>query len=249
MREVTEPATAHTCATPSSLALDMDELEEDQLREIEDRVSSCGTCLEGLEMLVYWLDALGHWDPRVGPEFLVRHHRMAKLLFFEETHRERLDRVRIHSRFQDWGLARLLIEESRRASPQPQFYSCQLAELSHTIAEVLDREFYGPQWVEDLRAEAAANLAVLERGRDRLEESSRLLGLARQCLGAGTGRAEVSRFIEDAESLFARDNLSLGALDGLAEGTESQSLSAQVANLPRPVHQLLERCRAARQGR
>ena len=36
-----------------------------------------------------WLDALDHWDPRVGPEYVTRHHLMAELLDSDDTHRQR----------------------------------------------------------------------------------------------------------------------------------------------------------------
>ena len=161
-----------------SLALDLDELDETRLLEIQEQLGSCQDCLAGLEVLVYWLNALGHWDPRVGPEFVTRHRMVAELLITDGIHRQRLDQLRCDETLHSWGVCRLLLEESRQAARQSPPYSLQLAELTHAVAEELDASFYGSEWVADLRAEAAAHLAVLNRQRRQPDEAGKLFRLA-----------------------------------------------------------------------
>ena len=247
MREKSQLATAHAHVSPLSLALDLDELEEDRLLEIQEELSVCPSCLSGLEVLVYWLDALGHWDPRVGPEFVTRHRLMAELLHTDERDRQRLGRLRLDETYHNWGLCRLLLDTSREATPRSRSYSFHLAELTQTVAEALDASFYGSDWVADLRAETAAHLAVLNRQRRLADEAGRQFRLARECLEAGTGRAQITRIIQEAESLFSRDIAPVDAASVSRDTPQSLNLSSEGRDPRGPVHRLLESCRAARE--
>ena len=242
-------APEHPHSSPSSLALDLDELEEDRLRELEQQLISCPECLASLEALVCWLDALDHWDPRVGPEFVVRHHLMAHLLLSDESPRRRLARLVLDDRYHSWGLCRLLLEESRQVGPHSRSHSFELAELTQAIAESLDPSFYGPDWVADLRAETAAHLAMLHRQQRRSDEAGRLFRLACTSLAAGTGRAEIARRVRDAQSLLMRDNPRRGIPMEPWPFPDSENPDPDESDLPRPVHQFLERCRAALENR
>ena len=104
-------------------------------------------------------------------------------------------------------------------------------------------------WPEDLWAEAASHLAMLERRRQRTEEARRLERLARECLDAGTGRPEVSRRVENSESLYPRDNLAREIVPVVWEETQIRALSSEELYLPRPAHRFLERCKAVRRNR
>lgn len=250
MTEVTDPAAGHTHFTARSLALDMDLLDEESLDEIEKRVVTCGTCFEGLETLVAWLDAVGHWDPRVGPEYVLRHWLLNELFFSsDDTHRQRLDRVRGEREFHDWGLARFLLDESRSLDSRSPTQAGHLAELTHAIVEKLDGSFYGSQLLDDLRAEAAANLAVFERRRKRLGESARLFRLADDLLETGTGRTETARLVRGHQSLLRRDSHGREIATETTEDAGSETVAVEPPGLPRPVHRFFERCQAARGSR
>ncbi len=238
------PDPAHRHFSPLSLALELDELDEERFSEIELQLIECDECLGGLEELVCWLEVLDHWDPRVGPEYLTRHQLMAELLFTAGAHRERLARLGSDDTFHSWGLCRLLLEESRQLGLRTR-PSLRIAEMTQTIAEALDPDFYGPELVADLRAEAAAHLAVLRRSRRCFEESGSLFRLAREHLAAGTGRAAVARTVKGYHSLFISDNQRLGLPQEPWDSPDPSTLELQEDDLPRPVHELLERCTAA----
>lgn len=245
LREVPECAEAHEHASALDLALDLDELDQSQMHELEQQLCACTGCLAGLEVLVFWLDALGHWDPRVGPEYVTRHRLMTEVLYVAERDRHGLGRIQLDETFHSWGLCRLLLDGSRQAVSMSSSYSFRLAGLAYTIAEALDGSFYSSDWVADLRAEAAAHLAVLNRQRGCGDEAGRLFRLAREYLASGTGRRELTRAIEVAESLLSSNRLLENTIPIPGSYTPSLQPTTDLPGIRRPVHRLLERCKAA----
>jgi len=250
LRTTTNVPDAHEHILPLVLATELRDPEELGGRPaIQERIVSCPECLGQLEILVYWLDTLGHWAPAVAPEFVSRHRLFSELLYKNELHAQRLRRIRFDFAFHNWGLCRLLLDESRQAFPRSLSYSIQLAELAHAVARTLPRGFYGTRWVADLCAEAAVLLAVLERQRGRCDEATRLIRLAGECLDAGTGRIDMSLLIQVTESLLSKDKPSNDAVVASAEIATSSSPSRGKPNRPWPAHRLLERCKAAIESR
>lgn len=125
---------------------------------------------------------IGHWDERVAviegreaPELLARLRRRP----FDEQ----VSLVANDESFHIWGLAQLLIQESREAVASDAARAVDAAELAVKVSQNLG-EAYDPHWVLDLRARAYASL-----------------GRARQALGE---RRSAESALREAEALLAR---------------------------------------------
>ena len=195
---------SHVHYSALSLALDLQDSEGAGLRAVAHRTRACQTCGEALRTLDYWLSALGHHSPGVGPEFLTRHRLLVELFAPPDDPAERLIRATTDEVFHQWGLCRLLLEESREAFPAAGEFSFHLADLAWVIAGALDPHDYGPRWAADLRAEIAAHLGCLHRRRGDRRTAADHLREARRWFSQGTGRAEVSRRLRFSESLLTR---------------------------------------------
>jgi hypothetical protein len=142
----------------------------------------CPVCRERQEELQRLQEKVGHWDERVAvmegrqaPELLAR---LRKHPFDEQ-----LRLVTDDETFHTWGLAQLLLAESRQAVAGDAAKATDLAELAVRVSQNLG-EAYDPHWVLDLRARAYA-----------------YLGHARQTLGEPRSAATAFR---EAEALLAR---------------------------------------------
>ena len=213
--EETESLPEHTHDTPFSLALDLQEASEMELQAIRRRFSSCQDCRQAILTLDYWLAALDHFDPCVGPELLTRHRLFGKLFLQPQTHQDRLAMIRADALFHHWGLCRLLLEESREALPLARAYAWELAHLALVVALELDDDFYDSTWTADLRAETAAHLAEVHHYCEDPKQAEESLEIAHHWFRSGTGRPQVSHRIRASESLINRDTSPQPAIVGM----------------------------------
>ncbi|HEV8578057.1 MAG TPA: hypothetical protein VGX68_03155 [Thermoanaerobaculia bacterium] len=121
----------------------------------------CPVCRERYEEILRLQKELGHWDERVAvlegreaPELLAR---LRKHSFDDQV---RL--VTNDDAFHTWGLAQLLLKESREAASADPAKATDLAELAVKVSQNLG-EAYDPHWVLDLRARAYAHLGRARR--------------------------------------------------------------------------------------
>ena len=142
----------------------------------------CPVCRQRHEEILRMQKEIGHWDERVAvlegreaPELLARLRRRP----FDEQ----VSLVTNDESFHIWGLAQLLIKESREAVARDAAKAVDDAELAVKVAQNLG-EAYDPHWVLDLRARAYVSL-----------------GQARQALGEPRSAESALR---EAEALLAR---------------------------------------------
>lgn len=165
----------HEHYTPFKVSLDLDEATDVEGAAIRSRASACSTCQSALAEFDGWLKALGHADPRVGPEFVTRHNFSSELLSACESHHARIALLERDELFHHWGLCTLLAEESaKHRNPVPEL-ALEFGELAETVAAKLDPAFYGESRVADLRARTAACLGncYFDLGRVDLAEERR----------------------------------------------------------------------------
>jgi hypothetical protein len=151
-------------------------------RVVPHLMELCPVCRASQAEILRLQKEIGHWDERVAvsesreaPELLAR---LRKRPFDEQ-----IDLVANDESFHLWGLAQLLIQESRAAVSRDAAQATDDAELAVKVAQNLG-EAYDPHWVLDLRARAYASL-----------------GQARQALGEPRS-AETA--LREAEALLAR---------------------------------------------
>jgi hypothetical protein len=151
-------------------------------RVVPHLMELCPVCRASQAEIQRLQKEIGHWDERVAvsesreaPELLAR---LRKRPFDEQ-----IDLVANDESFHLWGLAQLLIQESRAAVSRDAAQATDDAELAVKVAQNLG-EAYDPHWVLDLRARAYASL-----------------GQARQALGEPRS-AETA--LREAEALLAR---------------------------------------------
>ncbi|MCP4203121.1 MAG: hypothetical protein GY769_14460 [bacterium] len=195
----------HQHLTADILALDFDEGGERLENHIYRRANTCSACREALEELSRWLAALDHCDPVVAQEFLTRHDFFNRLLADHGSHHERIEAVRTDELYHQWGLARLLMEESRASRSANPELSAELAELALAVAGSLDPGFYRTEYVSDLIAEAAANYADTLRALDNTEAAEILFEKAASRLELGTGRARIASGVARLEARLLKD--------------------------------------------
>ncbi len=160
------------------------DLPHDELltRVVPHLLELCPVCRESQAEILRLQKEIGHWDERVAvtesreaPELLAR---LRKRPFDEQ-----IGLVTNDESFHLWGLAQLLVQESREAVSTDAAKATDYAELAVKVAQNLG-EAYDPHWVLDLRARAYA-----------------CLGRARQALGEPRS-AETA--LREAEALLAR---------------------------------------------
>lgn len=165
----------HEHYTPFTVSLDLDEATEAEEAAIRSLAATCSTCRSAVAEFDGWLRALGHADPRVGPEFVTRHSFLSELLSTSDSHQARIALLKRNELYHHWGLCTLLAEESaKHRNPLPQL-ALEFAELAETVAAKLDPAFYSEGRVADLRARTAACLGncYLDLGRTDLAEDQR----------------------------------------------------------------------------
>jgi hypothetical protein len=151
-------------------------------RVIPHLFEMCPVCRERHEEILRLQKEIGHWDERVA---VMETHEAAELLarLKKRPFDEQLNLVSNDESFHIWGVAQLLLKESREAIPSDAARATDYAELAVKVSQNLG-EAYDPHWVLDLRARAYATL-----------------GHARQALGEPRS-AETA--LREAEALAAR---------------------------------------------
>lgn len=195
----------HVHLKPGSLGADLDEGGRKIEARIYSQASTCSVCHEAVRELGRWLNAVGHFDPIVGQEFLTRHDFFNQLLADHRSHHARLKVIRSDEVFHHWGLCTLLLDESRSCRKANAELSVQLAELGTVVATHLDPGFYRSEWVADLSALAAADHGDALRCARQRPAAWRQLSVARQCLQRGTGRLRIATTIATLEARLLRD--------------------------------------------
>jgi len=231
----------HSHYTPFTLSLDIDESSPELGDVLYRKIARCDVCRAALQDLSQWLGALDHCDPLVGPEFVTRHEFFNQLLAQNPSHEERIAALRTDELFHQWGLYRLLLEESRSCRSTNPELSAQLAELALEVSSHLDEAFYRPERVADARAQAAANHGDALRKLKQLEEATRKFEAAREWLESGTGRTGIASSLARLEARLLRD---MGRADEAHELLEQaivahEEREAQERNL---LHWILEPC-------
>ncbi len=178
-RSTEEP---HEHYTPFTVSLDLGEASEREAAAIRSRFAGCQVCEAALGELDGWLEVLRHTDPRVGPEFVTRHHFLSKLLGSSETHQGRIALLERDDLFHHWGLCTLLVEESEKHRSTLPNLALNLAELAENVAAKLDPGFYGEGHVAAIRARSAARLGHSYLAVDRLDLAEEQLQTARNWL-------------------------------------------------------------------
>lgn len=117
----------------------------------------------------------------------------------------RLLMVENSSRFQTFGLAELLLLESRGGWNESPARSEELAELALTVIHRLERRLHGPALVNDLKAEAWSYIANCRRIRSDLRSVSEAFDIAEDFRNRGTGDLTEEAEILQLKASFFRD--------------------------------------------
>lgn len=190
----------HEHYSPFAASFDLGDATEQEAAVIRSRAAECPVCQAALDQLDSWLEVLQHTDPRVGPEFVTRHHFLSRLLGVSEDHQGRLSLVDLDELYHHWGLGTLLVEEStKHRNAQPDL-ALQLAELAEAVASTLDTAFYGEEHVAALRARSAACLGHSCLAVDRLDLAEEQVQSARDWLRLApqspAARSDVGTLVE-----------------------------------------------------
>ena len=163
----------------------------------------CPVCRQHHEEILRLQEEVGHWDERVAlmegreaPELLARLRRRP----FDEQ----VILVTNDESFHIWGLAQLLIKESREALARDAAKAVDDAELAVKVSQNLG-EAYDPHWVLDLRARAYASLGQARQALGEPRSAQSALREAEALLARSmTGSAEVQEEVRELrESLWA----------------------------------------------
>jgi len=184
------------------------------LQLVPDEVLSCSDCLEAAEFLWTILRDLEHFEPAVARE-LPRAE-----TFMEELSPLSLDgqvtRVRAEHRYQQWGFCQWLLSTSRQSWQSDPHLSLDRAALAVVVADVLDPDYYHPQWLADLQAKAHAYLANAHRILAEFGAAERHFLIAETKLRQGVGLQAEPRVLSLKASLLIdqyRYNEALALLD------------------------------------
>jgi len=124
-------------------------------------------------------------------------------------------------RFQSYGLAELLLTESRRGWSENPGRSEELAELALAVIYRLERRLHGPALLNDLKAEAWSYIANCRRIRSDLRSVSEAFDIAEDFRAKGTGDPYEEAEILHLKASFYRDQRqfpeALGAIDRAVE--------------------------------
>lgn len=117
----------------------------------------------------------------------------------------RLLMIENSSRFQTYGLAELLLTESRRGWCESPGRSEELAELALAAIYRLERRLHGPALLNDLKAEAWSYIANCRRIRSDLRSVSEAFDIAETFRTQGTGDPIEQAEILHLKASFYRD--------------------------------------------
>jgi len=169
----------------------------DELRQqvIPHLLERCPVCRETHREILRMQEDLGHWNEEVvvteGLEAPKLWARLAELQYEEQV-----KRVDEDPELQAWGLCQFLVKRSFDAGFRDPVAAVDLANLAVTISGRLG-DVYHPEWVNDLRARALAQLGNARRVLGELRSADDAFVLAESSLEQGTGdprlQAEVLR--------------------------------------------------------
>lgn len=117
----------------------------------------------------------------------------------------RLLMVENSSRFQSYGLAELLLQESRHGWNEDPARSEDLAELALTVIHRLELRLHGPALLNDLKAEAWSYIANCRRIHSDLRSVSEAFDIAEDFRTRGTGDLMEEAEILQLKASFFRD--------------------------------------------
>jgi len=163
----------------------------------------CPVCRERHGEILRLQQEIGHWDERVAviegreaPELLARLRRRP----FDEQ----LGLVTNDESFHTWGVAQLLIKESREAAATDAAKATDLAELAVKVSQNLG-EAYDPHWVLDLRARAYIVLGHARHGLGELRSAETAWREAEALLARSmTGNEEVQAEVRELKGALRR---------------------------------------------
>jgi tetratricopeptide (TPR) repeat protein len=113
----------------------------------------------------------------------------------------RLILVQNSARFQNWGLAELILQKAGQSMGEPR-ETREMAELAVTVAESLSPMIYSPALVQDLKARAWASLGNAHRMLSDFRASEQCFQVAESHLARGSGdRLERARLLDLKASL------------------------------------------------
>jgi hypothetical protein len=168
-------------------------------RVIPHLLELCPVCRERHEEILRLQQEIGHWDElvavmegREAPELLAR---LKKRPFDEQ-----LGLVTNDESFHTWGVAQLLIKESREAAATDAAKATDLAELAVKVSQNLG-EAYDPHWVLDLRARAYVSLGHARQALGELRSAETALREAEALLARSmTGNADVQAEVRELQA-------------------------------------------------
>lgn len=172
-------------------------------RVVPHLLELCPDCRQRHEEILRLQKEIGHWDERVAviegreaPELLARLRRRP----FDEQ----VSLVTNDESFHLWGLAQLLIKESRDAVSIDAAKAVDDAELAVKVSQNLG-EAYDPHWVLDLRARAYASLGRARQALGELRSAESALREAEALLARSmTGNAEVQAEVRELREALRR---------------------------------------------
>jgi len=199
-REILEHPSLETLAQLLAGDLPHDDL---LARVIPHLFAVCPVCRERHEEILRLQEEIGHWDERVAvmeaPQAAELVARLRKRPFDEQ-----LNLVSNDESFHLWGVAQLLLRESREAIPTDPARATDYAELAVKVAQHLG-EAYDPHWVLDLRARAYVTLGHARQALSEPRSAETALREAEALAASSmTGNADVQAEVRELREALAR---------------------------------------------
>ena len=194
-----------------------------RMQLIPDEVLNCPDCLEAAEFLWTILRDLEHFEPAVVRELPRAESFMEELARFSLD--EQITRVRAEHRYQQWGFCQWLLFTSKDAWHGDPQLAHDRAALAVAVAELLDPDYYHPQWLADLQAKAHAYLANAHRILASFSDAESHFLLAERRLRDGVGLNAELRVLTLKASLLIdqyRYSEALALIDRIAHQHESR---------------------------
>jgi len=167
---------------------------------VPDEVLSCPDCLEAAEFLWTILQDLEHFEPAVARELPRAEGFMEELAALSLE--EQITRVRAEHRYQQWGFCQWLLLKSKDEWHSDPHLALGRSSLAVAVSEILDADYYHPQWLADLQAKAHAYLANAHRILANFAEAEKHFLIAERKLREGVGCNAESRVLTLKASLL-----------------------------------------------
>lgn len=184
------------------------EIEADDLRNrvVPHLLARCPVCRKRVEGVRRIQKRFDHWNESVA----LRESREAPRLLarlLEQPEERRIERLLGDEDFHTWGLAQLLLLESREQVHRDARHALLLAELAVLVADHLPEEPYHPDWLGDLKARAWAALGNARRVAGELTSADLAFQRAQTFLAgsAATGRPRVRAEVLDLLASLRRE--------------------------------------------